>query len=102
MLASFRRLFTSLSSRKNTKRAVSRYRPSVELLEDRFVPASLTYATYLGGDNSDEITDIALDSVGNIYLAGRTDSSYFVDENKQNPTQGNAFVAKLDPTGTSV
>jgi hypothetical protein len=65
-------------------------------------PASLVYATYLGGSGADAGTGIALDSAGNAYLTGYTSSSNF-------PTTGgafqrayggggfDAFVAKINP-----
>src|SRR5262245_51260762 len=86
------------------KPSIIRRRPQLEALEDRCVPSgsSLSYATYLGGDNSDDVTSVALDSAGNIYLAGRTDSSYFVDPSHPKPLVDDAFVAKLDRTGTQL
>jgi hypothetical protein len=42
----------------------------LQVLEDRTNPG-LSYVSYFGGDNSDEITAVAFDPKGNIYLAGR-------------------------------
>ena len=67
---------------------------------------ALIYSTYLGGSDNDEAYAIAVDSSNNAYITGRTSSSDF-------PLQGaiqsiktaeydDAFVAKLDPTGTTL
>jgi hypothetical protein len=70
--------------------------------------ASLLYVTYLGGslkeDNGVVAGSIAVDSSGNAYVTGVTASSDFpVTTNAyQSSNQGgvDAFVAKLDPTGS--
>lgn len=64
----------------------------------------LSYSTYLGGSGG-ERSRVALDAAGNVYLAGYTSSPDF-------PTLGSyqadlrgetdAFVAKLDPSGTTL
>jgi hypothetical protein len=68
----------------------------------------LNYATYLGGSSANLGTGIAVDSVGNAYVVGSTFSTDFPT---QNPYQGsnnsgsalrNAFVTKLDPTGSTL
>jgi uncharacterized repeat protein (TIGR01451 family) len=67
---------------------------------------SLVYATYLGGNGEETATGIAVDSAGNAYLAGRTNSSSFpvtagaFQETKDG--RGDAFVAKLNPTGSGL
>jgi len=85
--------------------------------EDAFVAkidesgSTLIYSTYLGGSSDfDRVNDIALDSQGNAYVTGGTASTDF-------PTQtasfqrafgggtvffGDAFVAKLNQTGTTL
>jgi hypothetical protein len=64
---------------------------------------SLTFSTYLGGLNEDNIRDVAADSQGNIYIAGETQSSNFtVTANAYDSTFNgayDAFVMKLDPNG---
>ncbi len=45
----------------------SSYRPRLEVLEDRSVPASLGYSTLIGGT----VYATAVDSAGNIYVTGK-------------------------------
>ncbi len=66
----------------------------------------LVYSTYLGGSGDDEPHAIAIDSTGSIYVAGLTDSADFPNT-KTFAAPGDfgivhAFVAKLDPTGSSL
>lgn len=77
---------------------------------------SLIYSTYLGGNNDDEGDGIAIDAAGNVYVAGKTNSTNFPT---RNPLQGHdrtalcdndghtdacsdAFVAKLNPSGSQL
>jgi hypothetical protein len=67
---------------------------------------ALTYSTYLGGSSLDEGFGIAVDSVGNVYATGRTQSADFPTTPgapKAENWGGNydAFVTKLNPTGTA-
>jgi hypothetical protein len=66
--------------------------------------ASLLYFTYLGGSSTDGGTGIALDSSGNAYVTGYTNSADFPTTASayQANFQGGAadvFVTKLDPSG---
>jgi hypothetical protein len=68
--------------------------------------SALVYSTYLGGGGGDIGTGIAVDGAGNAYVTGATDSTDFPTKN---PLQaiyggggGDAFVAKLDPTGSAL
>jgi hypothetical protein len=65
---------------------------------------SLIYSTYLGGDNDDRASGIALDPSGNAYVAGTTFSSDFPVLNAYRSTQyvfngGDVFVSKITPAG---
>ncbi len=71
---------------------------------------ALAYSTYLGGPGEDEGLGIALDSAGNAYVTGRTDStnfpvtpSAFLTVGGGRPFEdGYAFVTKLNPRGTAL
>ena len=64
----------------------------------------LYYTTYLGGGGDDQGLAIALDGIGNIYVTGHTTSADFPVAAPLNATNSlqDAFVTKLDPTGTTV
>jgi uncharacterized protein (TIGR03437 family) len=73
---------------------------------------SVAWSTYLGGSGPDDAHTIALDSTGNVWLAGQTVSPNFPTtanaisrkfggEIDLGPLRfGDAFVSKLDPTGS--
>ena len=59
----------------------------------------LTYSTYLGGTGVDRGFGIAIDSAGNVYVTGKTDSTNFPTANPLQSTNGgnfDAFVTKLN------
>jgi Beta-propeller repeat/HYDIN/CFA65/VesB-like, Ig-like domain len=78
--------------------------------------SSLVYSTYLGGNLEDHINGVALDSSGDSFLTGQTDSANFPVKGGFQPkytasTCGSAlsnnpcfegFVAELNPTGTAL
>ncbi|MGA2077678.1 MAG: SBBP repeat-containing protein [Terriglobia bacterium] len=70
--------------------------------------SALIYSTYLGGSGGDSVQSIALDSPGNAYLTGWTQSMDFPTVNPLQATNkvssgySTGFVAKLDPTGTAL
>ncbi len=81
---------------------VASYDPGKTLVIDPV----LVYSTYLGGDTSDSGTGIAVDSSGNAYVTGDTLSANFPTAS---PLQAvfsggviDAFVAKLNPTGSAL
>ncbi|MFB3897894.1 MAG: SBBP repeat-containing protein, partial [bacterium] len=66
----------------------------------------LIYSTYLGGSSNDIAWGNAIDTSGNIYITGETDSNDFPttfgawDTSLSGPK--NAFVTKLNPSGTAL
>jgi Beta-propeller repeat/Abnormal spindle-like microcephaly-assoc'd, ASPM-SPD-2-Hydin len=64
----------------------------------------LVYSTYLGGSGSDQPSGIALDTAGNVYVAGSTDSTDFPLTTLGSLPAGNThvFVAKLDASGSNL
>jgi hypothetical protein len=74
------------------------YRPRLEVLEDRTVPASLSYSTFLHGT----VFATAVDGAGNVYVTGQSDSGLPTTPGAFETTGTGAFVAKLNPTGTAV
>ncbi|MCG3111300.1 MAG: SBBP repeat-containing protein [Candidatus Manganitrophus sp. SB1] len=65
----------------------------------------LSYATFLGGSDHDRGNGIAVDSSGNAYITGSTRSLDFPTVGTFDSTLGgpvDAFVAKLNPSGTAL
>src|SRR2546426_3678024 len=66
----------------------------------------LAYSTYLGGGNSDGGSGIAVDAAGNAYVTGNANSTNFPTTTGafRNGLVGfaDAFVTKLDPTGSTL
>src|SRR5262249_24067391 len=63
------------------------------------------YSTYLGGTSEDRGLRIAADSSGSAYIAGDTDSLDFPTGSAIQPAKkgsSDAFISKLNPTGTSI
>ena len=82
-------------------------------LQDAFVTvfnssgAALVYSTFLGGEGKDQGLAIALDSSGDAYVTGLTQSSlHFPLKSALQGTFGggtqDAFVTELNPTGTAL
>ena len=63
---------------------------------------ALVYSTYLGGAASDSANGVALDSAGNVYVAGDTASTGFPASGFQTTLRGgvDAFVAKIAADGS--
>jgi len=72
----------------------------------KFSPAgtSLNYSTYLGGSNEDSGAGIAIDTIGNAYVVGKTASTNFPIVHAFQSTYGggsfDAFVTKINSTGS--
>jgi hypothetical protein len=78
--------------------------------------SQLLYSTYLGGEGDDSANGIAVDSAGNAYVTGQTNSSKFPTVNAVQPTLGggicggaalaapchDAFVTKIDAAGNGL
>ncbi len=69
----------------------------------------LVFSTYLDGSSGDTSSAIATDTAGNIYVGGRTTSPDFPTAGAYkgtcpncNDNQGDAYIAKLDPTGKTL
>ncbi len=68
----------------------------------------LSYATYLGGSNTDQGASIAVDGSGYVYVAGNTLSTNFPTLTPQQATfgggtgSGDAFISKLTPDGSAL
>src|SRR6266849_3122980 len=71
--------------------------------------SGLIYSTYLGGTGGETAHGIAVDSTGNAYVTGETQSTNFPQPLAPAPfqptlagTQGNAFIAQIDTTVTGL
>ena len=78
-----------------------------EVFITKFTPdgAGMVYSTLLGGNSTDTSTGIALDTAGNAYVVGWTDSADFPTRNAfQSTLRGfpNAFLTKLNATGSDL
>src|SRR4051812_19991134 len=67
--------------------------------------SGLVWATYIGGSSHDQVTGIAVNSYGNVYLAGTTSGSFPTSSNGLQRTHApgcstDAFIAKLNNTGS--
>ena len=66
----------------------------------------LSYSTYVGGEQWDESSAIAVDSQGNAYVAGYTSSTNFPTANPVQPAHAggfeDAFVAKIAADGSAL
>jgi len=67
----------------------------------------LVYSTYLGGTTADSANAVAADATGNAYVAGYAGSTNFkatykAFQGKSNGGGGDAFISKLNPTGTAL
>ncbi|HEV8132423.1 MAG TPA: SBBP repeat-containing protein [Acidobacteriota bacterium] len=79
--------------------------------EDAFVTkldpigSGLVYSTYLGGNGNDQGNRIVVDTAGNAYVTGATDSTNFPTTSGAFQTTfggGDAFVTRVNPLGTGL
>lgn len=107
------KLLESSSKTNNTQFAYTFEVASYDKTHPLIIDPTLVYATYLGGSGSDIGSSIAVDTAGNAYVTGTTESSDFpvssgAFDTTYNPgcnNNGNCsdiFVVKLNPTGTSL
>jgi hypothetical protein len=98
----FRTLFHTLSGKTSGKgvhpRRNPRLRPCLEVLEDRAVPAALSYSTLLNGT----VYATAVDSAGDVYVTGEANSAFSPTSGAYDTNGWGAFVAKLSPTGNVI
>lgn len=88
----------------------SALRGTADVFVTKLNPAgsALVYSTYLGGDNNETATAIAVDSTGKAYLTGLTQSTNFPAVNAFKSTldpsdfYGDSFVAKLNAAGSAL
>jgi hypothetical protein len=105
--------FRLLDSRTCAFDVTGPYDPARELVID----PNLVWSTYLGGSGGDWAYGVALDSTGNVYVTGQTQSADWTfggsGTTLGSPTQdtalggsfqgvADAFVAKLSPTGAGL
>jgi uncharacterized protein (TIGR03437 family) len=64
--------------------------------------SALVYSTYLGGGVIDHLYAIAVDSAGNAYVTGSTNSTDFPTMNALQPSGPGGFVSKINATGSAL
>jgi len=67
--------------------------------------SQVSYSTFFGGSGADNITDIAIDSEGHIYITGHTNSDNLPIQNALQDSRAAAddiFVARFSPAGDTL
>src|SRR5205807_5274803 len=80
---------------------ISEYDPDKPLVID----PTLVYSTYLGGSGDDSGSSVAIDSSGNVYVAGTTASTNFPTRGAAFPNNkalSDIFVTKIDAAGANI
>ena len=93
--------FPTANALQNTRRGEQ------DAFVTKFTPAgsALVYSTYLGGNNSDSASAIAVDAAGNAHITGSTISNDFPIANAFQSAIGgfiDVFVMKLSPVGALI
>jgi hypothetical protein len=89
----------------NPLQAASAGSPDAFVAKLNATGSALVYSTYLGGGGNDFGSAIAVDTAGNAYVTGITDSTDFPTANPLQAANGgnrDAFVAKLNATGSTL
>jgi uncharacterized protein (TIGR03437 family) len=74
--------------------------PCTDAFVAKFSPTgSLIWSTYVGGTQEDSVGAIAVDTAGNVYVAGTTSSTDFPVTSGALQTTGAGFLFKLDAAG---
>jgi hypothetical protein len=86
--------------------------PCTDAFVSKFTPdgTDLIYSTYLGASHDDYGLGLAVDASGAVYVAGVTTSpdfpttpgAYDTTYNGGSDVYGDAFITKLDPTGSTL
>src|SRR5205085_1951733 len=69
------------------------------------IDPTLVYSTYLGGSGDDSGSSVAIDSSGNLYVAGTTASTNFPTRGAAFPNNkalSDIFITKIDATGANI
>ncbi len=77
----------------------------VPLTSTSHATPTVRFSTFLGGNAADNITDVAIDRGGHIYVTGQTSSDNFPIVNALQDTraaQDDIFIAKFCPTGDTL
>ncbi len=83
---------------------------SYDLSRPLVIDPILSYATYVGGERTDQAWSIAVDSSGNAYIAGQTNSGNFPTTGGAfqrncshcSPDNNDAFVVKMNAAGSAL
>jgi hypothetical protein len=100
--------FPTIQSFPTTSGAVDSTPQGTDAFVTKYTPSGgIVYSTLLGGAGDDSAYGIATDSAGNAYVTGLTTSTSFTGApaGGAQPSAngaGDAFVAKLNPTGTAL